>query len=132
MLRERFHSSLYSNYCTDEADLDTVALVSVLTVLKSADPKDAFWYLAATGDVLTLESYLQRFPDEVCTIAVCVVCMYVRIANTVESPNKYKLCTMCEGNTECITCLVQSQRTPDTGAAVSKRREFERSERERD
>ena len=34
--------------------------------------------------------------------------------------------------TECITRLVQSQRTPDTGAAVSKRREFERSERERD
>ena len=40
---------------------------------------------------------------------------------------------MFEGNpeyTECKTCLVQSQRTPDTGAAVSKHKEFERSEKD--
>jgi hypothetical protein len=57
-------NTLYSP-APDEADLDKVALVKVLTILKSGDPKDAIWYLSATGDVHTLQTYLQRFPDEI-------------------------------------------------------------------
>ena len=60
---------------SDEADLDKVALLKVLTIMKSGDPKDAIWYLSATGDVHTLHTYLQRYPDEVSTIIIIIACV---------------------------------------------------------
>lgn len=47
-------------------DVDRIALGKVLTILEHGDPKDGIWYLAATGDVATLQTYLNRFPNEVC------------------------------------------------------------------
>ena len=50
---------------TDVGDVDRIALMKVLTIMQQEDPREAIWYLAATGDVAALQNSIERHPEEV-------------------------------------------------------------------
>ena len=51
---------------TDVGDVDKIALVKVLTILQREDPREGIWYLAATGEVASLQTCIEKFPEDVC------------------------------------------------------------------
>jgi E3 ubiquitin-protein ligase mind-bomb len=50
---------------SDVGDVDRIALMKVLAILQQTDTRDAMGYLAATGDVPTLQKYLDKYPEEI-------------------------------------------------------------------